>query len=193
MKYSLPNPILFNLWKHHAGYVTSQLKQAKKMGWEYFAQEVKAIGNNQMDVYLGRLSPAKIGKEILEILQEKQVYSPEAYQGWIMQTPHSYRLLTLEDQSVWTLLWSGATERYIHIHPARYSPHTLRVRGTVLKTVIMSCAYAAVENKQPDLSLINQVRKEVLDLSPVQHLHPEEGLGKMLEIFHNLMGRKNYE
>ena len=192
MRNCLPNPILFNRWKHHAGYVARQLKQAGKLGWEYFAQEVKAIGNNQMDIYLGDLSSMVIGKAILEILQEKQIQSLEAYQAWITQTQSQFRLLTLEDQSVWTLLWSGATERYIHIHPARYSPHTLRVRGTVLKTVIMSYACATVEHKQPDLSLINQVRKEVLDLSPVQHLHPEEGLGKMLDIFHKLMGRKNY-
>lgn len=188
----IPNPILFNVWKHHAGYIAGQLKRAQKLGWEYFAQEVKTIGNNQMDVYLGGTSPAKIGKEILEILQGKQVQSQEAYEVWVMQTLTQYRLLTLEDQSVWTLLWSAATERYIHIHPGRYSPHTLRVRGTVLKTVIMSCAYAAVEHKQVDLSLINQVRKEVLDLSPVQHLSPKEGLGKMLGIFYDLINGRNY-
>lgn len=192
MKILVPHPILFNLWKHHAGYVAAQLKQAEKLGWEYFAQEVKAIGNNQMDVYMGRLSPAEIGKEILGILQEKQLHSQEAYQNWITQTPQQFRLLTLADQSVWTMLWSPATKKYIHIHPARYSLHTLRVRGTVLKTVIMSCAWAAVENKQIDLCLINQVREEILNLSPVQQLRPEEGLGKMLGTLSVLINGKKH-
>jgi hypothetical protein len=188
----IPHPILFNVWKHHADYVVCQLKQAKKLDLAYFAQEVKTIGNNQMDLYVGSLSPEEIGKEIVAILHKKQIQSQAAYQEWITQTQQQFRLITLEDQSVWTLLWSGGTERYIHIHPARHSPHTLRVRGTVLKTVIMSCVYAALEDTQPGISLINQVRKEHLDLSPVQYLNPEEGIGKMLRIFYEMMIGKNY-
>lgn len=192
MKILIPNPILFNVWKHHAGYVVSQLKQAKEMDLEYFAREVKIIGNNQMDLYVGSLSPKEIGKEIVAILQEKQIQSRTAYQEWITQTKQQFRLLTLDDQSVWTLLWSGGTERYIHIHPARHSLHSLRVRGTVLKTVIMSCAYAAIGHKQPDLLLINQVRKEHLNLSPIQQLSSKGGLGKLLGLFYEMMIGKNY-
>lgn len=179
--------ILFNSWKHHAGYIISQLKQAEKLGWEYFAQEVKAIGNNQMDLYLGDLTAEEIGREIPEILQANNIHSKEAYEEWITETGQQFRLLTLSDESVWTLLWSVGTERYMHIHPARYSLHTRRARGTVLKTVIMSHAYAKVEHKSIDISLINQVRKEILGLSPIQHLKPKEGLGKMLVFFQGMI------
>jgi len=134
-------------------------------------------------MYVGDRSPAAIGKEILGILQEKQITSKEAYQHWITQAREQYRLLTIKDESVWTLLWSQGTKRYIHIHPARYVPHTMRVKGTSLKTVIISCAYARVEGKQADLSLINHVRKEILGLSPMQHLDPEKGLGKVWRYF----------
>jgi len=180
---SSPKPILFNPWKHHAWFITRQIQQAKKLGLAHFTKAVKTIGNNQMDMYVGDMSPAEIGKEILDILQEKQISTKEEYKHWITQGQEQYRLLTIKDESVWTLLWSQGTKRYIHIHPARYAPHTMRVKGTSLKTVILSCAYVRVEGKQADLSLINHVRKEILGLSPVQRLDPEKGLGKVWRYF----------
>ncbi len=134
-------------------------------------------------MYVGSMSPAKVGEGILKLLQEKQITSKEGYQHWITQGQEQYRLLTIIDESVWTLLWSPGTKRYIHIHPARYTPHTTRVKGTSLKTVILSCAYARIEGKQLNLSLINQVRKEILGLSPVQRLNSEKGLGKVWRYF----------
>jgi hypothetical protein len=71
----------------------------------------------------------------------------------------------------------GDEERFVHLHPGRWSPATVRVRGNVLKTAFLVLVHVQVHGGDPmDRAVINAVRREHLGLSPLGE-DPEGGLG----------------
>ena len=69
---------------------------------------------------------------------------PEAFAAWLA-TGGGYGLVTLPaDGSVWTLRLGVADGRYVHLHPGRHTPHTVRVNAATLKTAVMACAVAGL-------------------------------------------------
>jgi len=73
------------------------------------------------------------------------------------------------------------SNRHIHLHPARYSPFVSSVKALPLKTAIA----VLIRNSSPptrdlDLSLVNQVRNEVLGVSPLKSLKHDAGLAKII-------------
>ena len=44
----------------------------------------------------------------------------------------------MPDGSAWVLRQGEEGGRYVHVHPGRRTPPTLRVRATVLKTAVMA-------------------------------------------------------
>ncbi len=230
--YKVPEPILFNCLKHHAGYISEfimnydlpmmqderlsspelltqkkiSLKQLKRFRLEtkstkestpdfpkdkkeskVLIQKLAIIGKSQMDLYTGKLSPLQIAEEITCYLQSTNLIEEIKYFNWVRLSVLSYRETRLSDNSLWVLLPGKIAGRHVHIHPARYSPYTIRVRSETLKTAIAVLCYSKQYKKDhSDPSVINKVRKELLDLSPVKDVDPERGLGKMLEILTNM-------
>jgi hypothetical protein len=182
----IPKPVLFNTWKHHAGALRRRIAAAARggaAGLADLAGGLVVVGSELMDLYVGRLTPAEIAASVVARLQADGVLAADAYRAWVA-AGGGYRLLTLpEDDSVWVLR-AGDEERYVHVHPARWAPATLRVRANVLKTAALALAYAAAHGGDPlGRALLNRVRADYLGLPPVgRDPAGEQGVGRVVEL-----------
>lgn len=156
----VPENILFNALKHHSGYIRQQIETATPAT---LPDLLKKLGNSQMDIYYGYLSMEGLFEEVLTHIPAAD---EAAYQGWLNG---SFKEITLSDTSRWILLEGNVPGQYIHLHPARYSPESMRVKAPILKTAI-ACMVCHPGVVHPDLSMVNHIRKTILDLSPVKDL-----------------------
>ncbi|MFD2248514.1 hypothetical protein [Pontibacter ruber] len=180
----LPKPILFHPLKHHLQYIREFARQSTQLPEQELKKVFRRIGGSQMDLYLGALSPLQVSEEVILYLQQQGLLQPEVFKHYLGLG--GYRLCTLSDGSVWALRWGVYEGRYVHLHPGRYSNHTIRVKANHLKTAL-AVAIASTTYKQPlSLELMNQVRTQWLDLSPVPGFTSEEGLGKIIELILDL-------
>ena len=182
------SPFKSNCWKHHAGFIAKQIKKIKNEDeLKNIPSFLLTIGESQMDLYLGKLTPFEITGFTKNFLKENEVFKYELYEQWLFSEGREYRLITLQDNSTWALKMGNQKENYIHVHPGRYSLHTIRVRALTLKTAICVMAYISIhKNFSPDLGLINNVRKEFLNAAPVKSLSSTSGLGRLINVFNNL-------
>jgi hypothetical protein len=181
--WDVPHPVLFNAWKHHAAALRQRVRDAASqgdVGLNELPRHLLVVGTELMDLYTGPLSPAEVGLEVLRQLRDEDRLEREAYRSWV-EGHRGYRLLTAPaDQSVWVLRCAN-DERFVHVHPGRWTPHTRRVRANVVKTAVMVLAHAAVHGGDPlDVKRINLVRKTYLGLEPIRDLTPDQGLDGLL-------------
>ncbi|MFD2512800.1 hypothetical protein ACFSRY_02870 [Pontibacter locisalis] len=179
----LPKPILFHPLKHHLGYIIQYIRRNTKSTASEIRKDLLTLGTSQLDLYCGALSPQQVAQEVSTHLKEQELLQPEIFRDYLKEAEKDYRCITLSDTTDWVLRWGVIEGRYVHLHPARYAVYTIRVKAAALKTaiavVIATQRYMASET---DLSLINKVRKEWLDLAPVKSFRSTEGAGKMLEL-----------
>lgn len=172
--------IQFNALKHHLGAIGNFIATCPVAE---LPQHLKILGNSQMDLYLGHLQIAEIGQETLDALWERDINTLPEYAHWLDQE-EGYQSLTLSDQSTWILrMGQEETGRYIHLHPSRYSPHSVRVKATVLKTAIALASY--YKNgliKELDLQALNQVRAAVVELPPIKDLSESRHILTIMEL-----------
>jgi hypothetical protein len=142
------------------------------------------IGNAQTDLYTGALSLNEISKFILRFLWDEQILNPLIYKQWLAAKKNNYFIISLSDHSKWVLLSGKEKERYVHLHTARYSDHSVRINASSLKTAITSVAYARIHKLNPlDKSLINHVRKTFLDLPEIKTILPDSSSSKLIQKF----------
>jgi len=135
-------------------------------------------------LYLGEYSPAKISKQILDYLHSKKILSSSQYKDWLSKDGMDYQLVELKDKSIWTLRLGDDTERYVHIHPGRYSPSTVRVKATTLKTAIfLFCFEKLGEIKSFETETVNKIRRKYLDEPPLKSFSTASGLGRLIDRF----------
>lgn len=180
----MPAPIVFNPWKHHAGFLREQIAAAvtrRQEGLKKLARQLIVTGGELMDLYLGAHKPAAIAGQVLDQLRAVGRLELPAYREWITAAG-GYTELTLDDESRWVLRLGPEGERYVHIHPSRWAPKTRRVRANTLKTAVMLLAWTAVHGGEPTaLKVVNQVRQDYLELSPVGIVAKDQGLHALLE------------
>lgn len=184
--HTVPHPVLFNAWKHHAGWVRQQIAGAAVGGeadLKQLAEAVVVCGTKLMDFYLGDLTPWQLGEQAMEHLQSVGKTDFPAFDEWL-KTQDGYAPFTVpDDGSTWILRAGDAGGRYVHLHPGRYSPHTVRVPGLTLKTVILTLALARPTGADPlAVGTVNDARKRCLGLPPVASVAPTHGLGEMLRL-----------
>src|SRR5262245_11566544 len=182
----VPPPVLFNTWKHHAAALRHKIGECVRGGeaaLKPLADELIVIGAKLMDLYTGSYSPAEIGRLILEQLERDDRLQLEVFRNWV-HAGGGYRMLTLPDDSAWVLRVGDEADRYVHVHPGRWVPHTRRVRANVLKTAVMVLATAGVRGGDPlERALVNCVRQEFLGLAPVgRDLDGDQGLGEVIAL-----------
>jgi hypothetical protein len=74
-KYIVPPPVLFNALKHHLGYIKDFIERSAAGNYiEVVVRQLLLIGESQMDLYLGALTPERIAYQITKHLQEKRCY-----------------------------------------------------------------------------------------------------------------------
>ncbi len=170
----LPNPIAFNSWKHHLGYVKSFLQnQTNHTKSDSFIREIVLfIGDSQLDFYIGNLTPINIADEILSILDKNIVVTQADYLNWLSSEGADFRCVSISDGSSWTLRL-GQSSRYVHIHPSRHSAKTVRVKSSSLKSVYAFLFYYGVSDIEITVEKINFARNRLAKLptlKPNSHL-----------------------
>jgi hypothetical protein len=172
-------PVLFNTFKHHAGALRARIAALAERGPEALAEmgaRLAVLGTRLMDLYTGRLSPRDISARIIEHLRAAERLELPAFRAWLAEQD-DYAVVVFDDESRWVLRLADEADRYVHLHPGRWSPDTVRVRANVLKTAFLVLAHARIHCADPmDRAVINEVRRDLLGLSPVGD-DPDEGLG----------------
>mgnify|MGYP000748944096 CR=1 FL=1 len=162
----------FNIWKHHLRGALAEMNKLKEARADLFHKKIiPLLGNNVVDIYIGRLTEENIQNELADILQKENHYSLDDFSSWLKGT--EFRKVTLSDNSVWVLRLGFSNEQYIHIHPGKHSPHTFRTSSNALKTAYY--LYYSGNIEKLSLGIINKIRKEELKLSPV---HSVEEMNK---------------
>ena len=140
-----------------------------------------------MDLYCGKLSPVEIGNQTAKYLVSNSIKNRKKFTDWLDRAGTEYQAFALKDKSIWTLRRGDEEKRFVHIHPGRYSPHTVRVKALTLKSVICVLAYLRTQSLPPvEIGLINEVRNKYLDAPPIKSFSKESGLGKLITLLNHL-------
>ncbi len=173
-------PVLFNTFKHHAGALRGRIVALAEQGPAALAEmgsRLAVLGSKLMDLYTGSLMPRDISARIIGQLWEAGRLELPAFRAWLAGQGDYAVLSFAEDQSRWVLRLGDEAGRYVHVHPGRWSPATVRVRANVLKTAFLVLAHARIHGLDPmDRDVINEVRRDRLGLAPLAE-GPDEGLG----------------
>jgi len=182
-----PPPVLLNAHKHHAGFLGERVRRAVAAGpagLGPLAAELVVVGAKLMDLYHGPFSPREIGEKVLADLKRARRDTPDAFRAWV-EAEGGYRVVEFpEDTSRWVLRYGEEGGRFVHVHPARYSPFSVRVRANVLTTAVMALAHAGVHGGDPlDRKVVNAVRRDYLGLAPVgRDPSGDEGIGAVIAL-----------
>jgi len=180
-----PKPILFNCWKHHQGFI---LQEIRKMGisgdLSQLKINLKKIGNSTTDLYTGQCSVEEITDFTLSVLDEKNIKEEKPYLKWISDTEEEYQTILFPDDSIWVFKIGIEEGKYVHIHPGRNVPHTVRAKANVLKTAIAVNLIALIEHQNPlHTETINKVREEIIHLDPIKFVTLNQELGRIIYDF----------
>jgi len=183
MSEKIPVPITFNPYKHHFHYLINETGKWKNMNWDIVKTAMLTIGNNLIDFYLGDLNIDQICKETIDYFSCRNMANRDKFITWLNAS--HYKKIMLSDQSEWLVKEGINPERYIHIHPAKHSAHTIRVRATTLKTVIALKTHSVKIHSDPKTNLneVNNIRMKMLGLSPIKSLKPGTGILRLWELF----------
>jgi len=177
-------PVLFHPLKHHLPWIQSFIEENVRRGeanLPLVATQLLTVGNSQMDVYTGQLGVAGIAGAVVQHLADQLLLAPALYRTWLSQSA-GYRVVPLPDGSQWVLRWGEVKGQYVHLHPARYSPHSIRVKATILKTGILVRLWSQLRTAgEVQLPEINRLRREWLLLPPIKSLAEAEGLRRVLQ------------
>ncbi len=180
--YQIPEPILFNPFKHHLGYIKEYIdRHIDKSGLniEALSREIRHLGTSVMDIYNGKMPVGDICSEALGFLNFRGLLEKNAYSVWTGIKADSFKFIALSDESQWTLKYHDDHQKFVHLFPARNSPHTFRVKANTLKSALI---YIIIIGKDLVTSDdLNRVRP-FLGLSPVKDAIDTEAILEMIEI-----------
>jgi hypothetical protein len=179
----IPEPFVFNPLKHHLAFIKDfSFSEPDPEKATVLIKEIKHLGTSVMDVYTGKLKIEEIINEISKIIQNKDLLTVENFSSWTGKGFSDFKIVTLSDNSQWTLKYYQGGSRYVHFFPARLSPHTFRVKANTLKSAIL---YILLVGKDyvtgEDL---NRTRGNA-GLSPVKEVAETEAISEMIEIIRN--------
>ena len=169
-----PPPFLFNAIKHHAGFIKDFIAKVRESADKEAMLEnaLLKMGSSVIDFYYGSLYPPEIIADIEKRLKSMGSFEPVAY-GLLLEKSHGakrYHNIDISDGSTWILLPGNNHEHYLHIHPARGSAHTIRVRAMALKTAVcLRIFYNELPPPDAMVDTVNEVRRRYLNESPVKN------------------------
>jgi hypothetical protein len=178
---------LLNLHKHHAGFLRERIVEAVdagNQGISTLSGELVVVGTKLLDLYHGPLSPREIGQNVVAVLKKRARNDVSAFRACV-DSGGGYQVIEFpEDTSKWVLRSGDESDRFVHVHPARYSPFTIRVRATALTTAVLALARSRLHGSDPlSRSVVNAVRRDYLGLAPVgRDPSGDEGIGAVIEL-----------
>lgn len=189
----IAEPFLFNPLKHHLGFIREYayvrtesvsrsinlMQNSNSPFVRDIIKELKHLGTSVMDVYSGPMNVGDICLESEKYLKEKNLFGREQFSLWAGTGITDFRVITLTDSSQWMVKFHVNETRYIHIFPARYSPHTFRVKSNTLKSALLYNILVGKDFITGDD--LNRVRP-LLGLSPVKDPADSEAVTEMIEI-----------
>ncbi len=110
----VPEPVLFNGLKHHLGYIRHFIENHVTSSNLELSQELLCLGESQMDVYLGNMSPEEIAHEIIEYVQHTGRFDRNAFVNFLHEKHSGYATSTLSDGTDWILRLGVSEARYRH-------------------------------------------------------------------------------
>lgn len=181
-EYQIPEPVLFSPFKHHLEFIKEFINfniDKPGLNVQTLTRDLRHLGTSVMDIYRGSLSVRHICNEVLDFLEAKNLINKEIYSSWSGTKDDIFRIITLTDSSEWTLKYHESLLRYVHVFPARNSPHTFRVKGNTLKSAVIYNIIIGKDMVTGDD--LNKVRP-LLGLSPVKNPIDTKAILEMIEI-----------
>jgi hypothetical protein len=178
----IPEPVLFNPFKHHLGFLKEFINRNidnSQLNVQMLSRDIRHLGTSVMDIYNGKLIVMNICSEAVEFLNSKGLLNREEYSLWTGKKADSFKIITLSDGSQWTLKYHDDSRKFVHIFPARNSPHTFRVKANTLKSALIYIILVGKDLVTSDD--LNKVRP-ILNLSPVKNAIDTEAILEMIEI-----------
>lgn len=164
---SLEACIRFNTLKHHFAFLKCRIKEWHAYPIHYVLPEIQELGSNQFDVYTGALTIGEILGEVNIQLSAFSIADSGHLASWIGK--RGYRTLRLSDGSCWVIRVGEDPAKFIHLHPCRQQQLVTRIKANHLKTAIILILGNHIPGPAGfSTSLINEIRREILGLSPVK-------------------------
>ena len=181
--FEISGPFQFNPLKHHLSYirdfVSQRVSEKNKPETKLLVKELKRIGTSVMDIYTGSLSVKAICNEVSGFLESEKLMGYEVFAEWAGKDFSDFRMITLSDSSKWTLKFHDDRLRFVHLFPARSSPHSIRVKANTLKSAMLY--YILIGKDYISSDDLNRARA-LLGLSPVRDPGDTEAITGMIEI-----------
>ena len=182
----IPEPLLFNPFKHYLPYirefVRNRITNVSDPGQKELIRDLKHLGNCVMDIYTGDLAMDSIFFEISDYLRINELQNKDVYRIWAGTKFHDYRIISLSDGSRWTLKYHVNNTRFVHIFPARSSPHSFRIKANTIKSAIL---YMVLVGKDYISENDLNTARALAGLSPVKEVADAEAVTEMIEILRN--------
>lgn len=181
--YNLPYPIKFNPLKHHLSFIRDfvQIKvtRGESSDVKKIAEDLKYLGTSVMDVYTGSLTVDGICTEALSFLDSHNLNDHSFFMKWVGRYYYNYKTVKLSDNSLWMLKYNDDQLKFVHIFPARMSPHSFRIKANTLKSAII---YLIVIGKDYITREDLNSARALIGLSPVKSPEDTEAIIEMIEI-----------
>lgn len=181
--YKIPKPYLFNPFKHHLFHQLQKLIEIKDKNLEQFAVFEKFIGNSQMDLYVGKMNLFEIIDYAREYLGGSDLVFIKNYKQWIFKEGDGFQIVEYPDKTNWIFRYANNPKRYIHIHPGRNCPNTIRIKANTLKTIISIIFEYGFLTEMPSIEQINDARDKYLMAPPIESMEECESIQRNLILF----------
>jgi hypothetical protein len=180
---NISEPFQFNPLKHHLSFIKDfiarRLSENDTPDVRILVKELNHVGTSVMDVYNGSLTVRRIIKEVSLFLKSKNLGNEAVFSRWAGVNFKDFRIITLSDSSQWMLKYHNDRANYVHLFPARMSPHSFRVKANTLKSAIL---YNIVIGKDYISRRDLNRARALLGLSPVKDPAETEAITEMIEI-----------
>jgi hypothetical protein len=175
-------PVAFNPYKHHLEFLKQKITGWKLLPWDEVEKEIFYIGTNLTDVYYGNLTVREIHEEIVEFAAMTGLTDASKLTVWLGH--EQFRKVALSDLSQWVIRQGLNAACFLHIHPAKHSLFTLRIRASTLKTVIvLKLTDFGDREELPQLHVVNLARTRMPGLSPIKRLEQDKGILRIWGVF----------
>lgn len=179
----IPRPLLFNPLKHYLPFIrnftVSNTMPVNDPRLGELAREIKHIGTCVMDIYKGGLALEAVFSGILGYLETNHLVSRNDFMAWTGTGFKDFRIITLSDTSRWTLKYHNSETRYVHIFPARSSPHSFRTKANTLKSAVL---YLIAIGKDYITDDDLNAARALAGLSPIGDVADAEAVTEMIGI-----------
>ena len=179
----IPRPLLFNPLKHCLPFIrnftVSNTMPVNDPRLGELAREIKHIGTCVMDIYKGGLALEAVFSGILGYLETNRLVSRNDFMAWTGTGFKDFRIITLSDTSRWTLKYHNSETRYVHIFPARSSPHSFRTKANTLKSAVL---YLIAIGKDYITDDDLNAARALAGLSPIGDVADAEAVTEMIGI-----------